>query len=193
LPDVIIDPIVFDDAGAGFPVTRLYVTTDGVAASGERVRAAIQAADPTAWVAIPTGQVSTVPQFAEVARIVGLGLIGSLLLAGCSLAVATMTGLLERRREYTFLRAAGMPVSRLRVLVLLQAGVPLIVVSSFSALLGVIAAQAILRMATVAEVPLPDPSLLGVLGVSLAVAMAVVVATLPAVDGLTRPTSLRSE
>jgi len=104
-----------------------------------------------------------------------------------------MTGLLERRREYTFLRAAGMPVARLRALVLLQAGVPLVVVSGFSALLGVVVAQAILRMATVAEVPLPDPSLAGVLGVSLAVAMAVVVAPLPAVDGLTRPTSLRSE
>jgi cell division protein FtsX len=193
LPDVILDPVVFGDAAAGFPVTRLYVTTDGAAASGERVRAAIQAVDPTAWVFIPSGKVSSVPQFAEVARIVGLGLIGSLLLAGCSLAVATMTGLLERRREYTFLRAAGMPVSRLRVLVLMQAGVPLVVVSGFSALLGVVVAQAILRMATVAEVPMPDPSLVGVLGVSLAVAMAVVVATLPAVDGLTRPTSLRSE
>jgi hypothetical protein len=193
LPDVILDPSTFGDAATGFPVTRLYVTTDGVAASGERVRAAIQAADPTAWVSITSGKVSSVPQFAEVARIVGLGLIGSLLLAGCSLAVATMTGLLERRREFTFLRAAGMPVSRLRVLVLLQAGVPLVVVSGFSALLGVVVAQAILRMATVADVPLPDPSLAGVLGVSLAVAMAVVVATLPAVDGLTRPTSLRSE
>jgi cell division protein FtsX len=193
LPDVIIDPAVFADAGVGFAVTRLYVTTDGAAASAERVRAAIQAADPTAWVYVASGQVSSNPQFAEVARIVGLGLIGSLLLAGCSLAVATMTGLLERRREYTFLRAAGMPVSRLRALVLLQAGVPLAVVSGFSALLGVGVAQVILRMATVAEVPLPDPSLAGVLGVSLAVAMAVVVATLPAVDGLTRPTSLRSE
>jgi hypothetical protein len=193
LPDVILDPSTFGDAAAGFPVTRLYVTTDGAAASGERVRAAIQAADPTAWVFIASGKVSSVPQFAEVARIVGLGLIGSLLLAGCSLAVATMTGLLERRREFTFLRAAGMPVARLRVLVLLQAGVPLVVVSGFSALLGVVVAQAVLRMAAGAEVPLPDPSLLGVLGVSLVVAMAVVVATLPAVDGLTRPTSLRSE
>jgi putative ABC transport system permease protein len=129
-----------------------------------------------------------------VARIVGLGLIGSLMLAGCSLAVATMTGLLERRREFTFLRAAGMPIARLRVLVLLQAGVPLFVVSGFSALLGVGVAQAVLRLADAsAAVPLPDASLAGVLGVSLAVAMAVVVATLPAVDGLTRPTSLRSE
>jgi hypothetical protein len=193
LPAVIIDPSVFGDAGAGFPVTRLYVTTDGAAASGERARAAVQAVDPTAWVYIASGKVSSVPQFAEVSRIVGLGLIGSLLLAGCSLAVATMTGLIERRREFTFLRAAGMPVARLRVLVLLQAGVPLIVVSGFSALLGVVVAQAILRMAASSAVPLPDPTLVLVLGASLAAAMAVVAATLPAVDGLTRPTSLRSE
>jgi hypothetical protein len=42
-------------------------------------------------------------------------------------------------------------------------------------------------------VPLPDVSIVWLLGASLAAAMAVVVATLPAVDGLTRPTSLRSE
>ena len=194
LPDVIIDPTAFGDAVARPPVTRLYVTTDSVAASGERVRAAIQAADVTAAVFLPDTKLSAVPQFSEVSRIVGLGLLGSLLLAGCSLAVATMTGLLERRREFTFLRAAGMPVSRLRVLVLLQAGVPLVVVSGVSALLGVGVAQVILGLADAsAVVPLPDASLAGVLGVSLAVAMAVVVATLPAVDGLTRPTSLRSE
>jgi ABC-type antimicrobial peptide transport system permease subunit len=119
--------------------------------------------------------------------------VGSLLLAGCSLAVATLTGLLERRREYTFLRAAGMPVSRLRALVLLQAGVPLVIVSGFSAFLGIAVTQAILRIADAPGATLPDPSLAWVLGASLAAAMAVVAATLPAIDGLTRPTSLRSE
>jgi cell division protein FtsX len=199
LPDVIIDPEVFAaDLGssgstAALPISRVYVTEDGSAATGERVRAAVQGAVPTAVVVLRDDQVSRVPQMAEVARIVGLGLLGSLMLAGCSLAVATMTGLLERRREYTFLRAAGMPVGRLRVLVLLQAGVPLVVVSGFSALLGVGVTQAILRIAEAPSVPLPDLSMVWLLAASAAAAMAVVVATLPAVDGLTRPTSLRSE
>jgi cell division protein FtsX len=205
LPDLFIDPETFSAAltassdgaapmtAADLPVTRLYVSTDGSAAAGERVRAAVQGLAPSAAVVLSGEEVSQTPQFAEVSRIVGLGLLGSLLLAGCSLAVATMTGLLERRREYTFLRAAGMPVSRLRALVLLQAGVPLVVVSSFSALLGIAVTQAMLRFADAPSVPLPDLSIIWLLGASLAAAMAVVVATLPAVDGLTRPTSLRSE
>ena len=205
LPDLFIDPETFTSAvtassdgaapmtAADLPVTRLYVNTDGSAATGERVRAAVQGAAPSAVVVLSGEEVSRIPQFAEVSRIVGLGLLGSLLLAGCSLAVATMTGLLQRRREYTFLRAAGMPVSRLRALVVLQSGVPLIVVSGFSALLGIAVAQAMLRLADTPSVPLPDVSIVWLLGASLAAAMGVVVATLPAVDRLTRPTSLRSE
>ena len=91
------------------------------------------------------------------------------------------------------LRAAGMPISRLRALVLLQAGVPLVVVSTVSAALGVAVAQGVLRIGGAPSVPLPDLSLVAVLVASLAVAMGVVTATLPAVDRLTRPQSLRSE
>jgi FtsH-binding integral membrane protein len=137
--------------------------------------------------------VATVPQFAEVGRIVSIGLIGSLAMAGCSLAVATITGLLQRRRQFVFLRAAGLPMSQLRALVLIQAGVPLVIVSGFSALLGVGVAQAILRLSTTVSVPLPEVSLVFVLAASMVVAMSVVAATLPAVDRLTRPQSIRSE
>jgi hypothetical protein len=51
----------------------------------------------------------------------------------------------------------------------------------------------VLRIGGAPSVPLPDLSLVAVLVASLAVAMGVVTATLPAVDRLTRPQSLRSE
>ena len=76
---------------------------------------------------------------------------------------------------------------------LIQAGVPLVIVSGFSALLGVGVAQAILRLSTTVSVPLPEVSLVFVLAASMLVAMSVVAATLPAVDRLTRPQSIRSE
>jgi cell division protein FtsX len=193
LPAVIIEPSALGPGVEDLPFKRLYVATDGTAAAAERVRAAIQAVDPMALVALAGDPLDKAPQFAEVARIVGLGLIGSLALAGCSLAVATTTGLLQRRRQFALLRAAGMPISRLRALVLLQAGVPLLAVSAVSVLLGVVVAQGVLRVAGVESAPLPDVSLLAVLGASLLVAMGVVVATLPAADRLTRPQSLRSE
>jgi hypothetical protein len=193
LPAILIDPSVLGAAASDFPVFELYVATDGSPATLERVRAAIQGVAAAASV-VPAGTVlSSVPQFEEVGRIVDLGLIGSLALAGCSLAVATVTGLLQRRRQFAFMRAAGLPMAQLRALVLIQAGVPLVVVSAFSALLGVGVAQAILRISPAASVPLPDASLVVVLAASMLVAMSVVAATLPAVDRLTRPQSLRSE
>ena len=70
---------------------------------------------------------------------------------------------------------------------------PLVAVSALSALLGTIVAQGVLRTSGVPNVPLPDISSLAVLAASLAVAMGVVVATLPALDRLTRPQSFRSE
>jgi cell division protein FtsX len=193
LPTVIVNPAFLGPAADFLPITRLYIATDGTPAAAERVRTAIQEVDPMAPVLLGNDPIDLVPQFAEVARIVGIGLIGSLALAGCSLAVATVTGLLGRRRQFALLRATGMPMSRLRALVLLQAGVPLLTVSLVSALLGVVVAQGVLRSAAVPDVPLPDPSLVVVLGASLSVAMAVVAATLPGVDRMTRPQSVRSE
>jgi ABC-type antimicrobial peptide transport system permease subunit len=193
LPDVLIDPSVVGPALDEFPVTQLFVATDGSSAAIERVRAAIQSVAPFAVIEPAGSAVSKVPQFAEVGRIVGIGLIGSLALAGCSLAVATITGLLQRRRQFALLRAAGLPMSRLRALVLIQSGVPLVVASAFSALLGVGVAQAILLLSPARTLPLPDVSLVLVLAGSVFVAMSVVAATLPGVDRLTRPQSIRSE
>ncbi len=65
-----------------------------------------------------------------------------------------------------------MPVSRLRALVLLQAGAPLLAVATLSAVLGIVVAQVILRLATVDAVPWPDPSLGLTLGFSLLGALA---------------------
>ena len=86
-----------------------------------------------------------------------------------------------------------MPVSRLRTLVMLQAGAPLVVVAAFSAVLGIAVAQGILRLATVDAVPPPDPSLALILGVSLAGALGVVALMLPPLERLTRPETARAE
>jgi hypothetical protein len=86
-----------------------------------------------------------------------------------------------------------MPVSRLRALVLLQAGAPLVAVAGFSAALGIAIAQAILRLADATEVALPDASLLLTLVVSLASAIALVALMLPPLERLTRPDAVRIE
>ena len=105
----------------------------------------------------------------------------------------TATGILDRRRQFALLRSAGMPVSRLRALVLLQAGAPLVAVAFFSAGLGIGVAQVILRLVTTATVPLPDASLVIIPGVSLLGALGVVALMLPPLERLTRPDSVRME
>ncbi|MEO7119252.1 MAG: FtsX-like permease family protein, partial [Candidatus Limnocylindrales bacterium] len=193
LPDVILDPSLFATAARQPALSRLYVTTDGSSAAAERVRTAIDVAAPAAFVRLTEESRSSNSVYAEFGRVVALGLAGSLVLAGCSLAVAVTTGILDRRRQFALLRSAGMPVSRLRALVLLQAGVPLITIALFSAALGVAVAQIVLRLASDVAVPLPDPSLLAILVVSLLGAMAIVAGTLPSLERLTRPEGLRVE
>jgi hypothetical protein len=193
LPLFIIEPSAVEAPGPAPSPTKFYVDTDGSAATAERVRTAVMADVPTAYVRLAGEDRESSRIYEEFGRVVGLGLIASLILAGCSLAVAVTTGILERRRQFALLRSAGMPVSRLRALVLLQAGAPLVAVAAFSAALGIAIAQAILRLADATEVALPDASLLLTLVVSLASAIALVALMLPPLERLTRPDAVRIE
>ena len=193
LPQFIIEPSVLGSSGREPSPNRFYVGTDGSAATEERVRTAVMASVPTAFVRLAVEDRESSHVYEEFGRVVGLGLLGSLVLAGCSLAVAVTTGVLERRRQFALLRSAGMPVARLRALVLLQAGAPLVAVAVFSAALGIVVAQVILRLADATTVSWPDPSLGVTLAVSLAGAMAVVALMLPPLERLTRPDSIRIE
>ena len=194
LPQLIVEPDALPPGRQPSP-TRFYVGTDGSASTGEGVRTAVLASVPTAYARLASESRDSSRVYEEFGRVVGLGLIGTLVLAGCSLAVAVTTGVLERRRQFALLRSAGMPVSRLRALVLLQAGAPLLTVATFSAALGIVVAQVILRLASRTEiaVPWPDPSLALILGASLLGALGVVALMLPPLERLTRPETARAE
>jgi hypothetical protein len=189
---VLIDPGLVRDLGA-FVVSRLYVGTDGAPGTDERVRSAILAAEPFAAVGLATERYVPNPVYTEIGRIVVLGLLMTMALAGCSLAVAVTTAVAERRRQFVFLRSAGMPASSLRAVVLLQAGIPLVAVAAFSGLLGVVVAEGILLVLGVGDLPLPILGIAGLLVASVTVAMAIVGLTLPSLERMTRPATLRVE
>ena len=65
--------------------------------------------------------------------------------------------------------------------------------AAFSAVLGIVVAQLVLRLATVDAVPWPDPSLGLILAASLIGALAVVALMLPPLERLTRPETARAE
>ena len=192
LTQFIVEPDALPVGQVASP-TKFYVTTDGSATTGEQLRTAVLASVPTAYVRLAAESRATSRVYEEFGRVVGLGLIGTLVLAGCSLAVAVTTSVLERRRQFALLRSAGMPVSRLRALVLLQAGAPLLAVAVLSAVLGIVVAQVILRLATVDAVPWPDPSLGLTLAASLLGALLVVALMLPPLERMTRPETARAE
>jgi hypothetical protein len=63
---------------------------------------------------------------ATVQRLVYIAVALTLLVAGCSLAVAVGGGLVERKRPFTLLRVSGTPTSTLYRVVFLEAVFPLI-------------------------------------------------------------------
>ena len=136
----------------GGTIAEILAQTDGDPASVERVRTAVEASHPDWTVSTPAEQRGQqFSQITEVGWIVVLGTIGTLLMAGCSLAVAVAGGLVERRRPLALLRLTGMPVRRLQSIVMLEAAPPLLIAAFVSAVLGVAVADSIVAMLANAE------------------------------------------
>jgi FtsX-like permease family len=119
----------------------------------------------------------------------------TVLVAGCSLAVSTGGGLVDRKRPFTLLRVGGTPLGTLSRVVLLEAVVPL--AAAMVAAAGIaygMSATAVVRLAPPGT---PIPALTGTyyatLGAGLAVALAVIAATLPLLGRITTPASVRFE
>jgi len=94
--------------------------------------------------------------------------------------------LLDRRRPFALLRLSGVPLRKLRSVLLLEAAAPLIAVAVVSGILGVLVSQLLLRLVLGnASVPLPDPSLAVLLLAGVVGALAIVAGTLPLVGPLT--------
>jgi hypothetical protein len=119
----------------------------------------------------------------------------TILVAGCSLAVSIGGGLVDRKRPFTLLRVGGTPLGTLSRVVLLEAVVPL--AAAVMIAVGIaygMCATAVMRL-TPPGTPIPDlnGTYWAALGVGLAVALAVIAATLPLLARITTPASVRFE
>ena len=194
LPQALIDPSVVPDATAAMQVDRVLIATNGDPVLIERVRTSFETALPTAIVV--TGAEARSDAFEtldELGRVVSLGVIGVLLLAGCSLAVAVVGGLLDRRRPFALLRQSGVPVALLRHVVLIEAIAPLVVVAAISAVLGAAVMQLMIASVSRLPAPPPDGSIVVLFVVSLGVAIATVALVLPMVGTVTDAQETRFE
>jgi hypothetical protein len=119
----------------------------------------------------------------------------TLVVAGCSLAVAVGGGLMDRKRPFTLLRVTGVQVGVLHRVVLLESVLPLTLAAVVAAAAGLGTAASVLRTLGLKEgsVTLPGHIYFATLGCALAASLAVLLATLPLLSCVTVPDEVRFE
>jgi hypothetical protein len=119
----------------------------------------------------------------------------TLIVAGCSLAVAAGGGLVDRKRPFTLLRVSGTPVGVLARVVLMEAAVPLLAATILAA--GIAYGTSILAFVRLAPtgtaIPQPGSDYYAFVGIGLAVAFGVITVTLPLLRRMTVPGNVRFE
>jgi hypothetical protein len=119
----------------------------------------------------------------------------TVLVAGCSLAVTVGGSLVERKRQFTLLRVSGTPRSVLTRVVLLESVLPLVTASVVAAATGLGVAIPLVKslLPGVTTTTFPGPSYYLTMAGGFAVAVLVVLATLPLLGRITQPERARFE
>jgi hypothetical protein len=119
----------------------------------------------------------------------------TLIVAGCSLAVAVGGGLVDRKRPFTLLRVSGTGVGVLAGVVLLEAAVPLVAATVLAA--GIAYGTSVLAFVRLAPAGTAIPQLgqdyYALMGVGLLIAFGVIAVTLPLLRRMTLPGNVRFE
>jgi hypothetical protein len=170
-------------------------------ASLERARTLL-----TSYTAL-TGSSSTPETFGEVAEArsvlfdeiqrVALVVVGlTLVVAGCSVAVAVAGSVVERKRPFTLLRLSGAPTQSLYKVAVLEAMVPLVAAALLAAFIGLITAGPVVKQLTnkgASPIALPGLSYCLVTGLGLLGALVMILAALPILGRITKPDTVRFE
>jgi len=130
-----------------------------------------------------------------VERLVFIAVALTLLVAGCSLAVAVGGGLVERKRPFSLLRLSGTPSSTLYKVVYLEGILPLVTATLVAAGAGYGISLLTVNKMSPKGTPLPT---LGhvyylTMGAGLAISLVVIFITLPLLGRITEPNNVRFE
>jgi hypothetical protein len=190
---------------AGLPLQAVLVRVNGPATL-ERVRTYLAVNAPP-QVAEGQGQSPTPPRtFGETLQIrtqradtlenlVYAAVALTLIVAGCSLAVAVGGGLVDRKRPFTLLRVSGIGIGVLSGVVLLEAAVPLVAATVLAA--GIAYGSSVLAFVRLAPAGTAIPQLghayFELMGVGLVIAFGVIAVTLPLLRRMTLPGNVRFE
>ncbi|MEU7874647.1 FtsX-like permease family protein [Dactylosporangium sp. NPDC049140] len=132
------------------PLAALLVATDTRPQTGDLVRTVIETTVPGDLSDLPwtAGELKAQNhrQLTQMTDISEAILLVTLIIAGCSLAVAVTGGLLERRHPFTLLRLAGMRPRDLSRVLVLETVAPLLGIAAVSVALGLAVAADVLRV-----------------------------------------------
>ena len=128
-------------------------------------------------------------------RLVSLAVALTILVAGCSLAVAIGGGLADRKRPFTLLRVGGTPARTLYQVVFLEAVVPLAAATVLAAAIAYgMSILTVMRLAPPGTaIPHLGHAYYATMGAGLAIALIVIGVTLPLLKRMTGPDSARFE
>jgi hypothetical protein len=176
------------------PVDAVVVATDGSSGSIERARTSLERAFPFEGtpVAVVALNPSTARLLAAIQDMTAVIIVASLIIAACSLAVSVMAGLGERKRPFSLLRLAGLPLGILRRVITLESAVPLFVVAVVSLVVGLVAAALYLSSQVGISFEVPGSTYWTAVFGGLAVSLAIVASTFPLLSRITGPEAARN-
>jgi ABC-type antimicrobial peptide transport system permease subunit len=133
--------------------------------------------------------------YLQVQRMISIIAGITMLIAGCSLAVAVTGSLVERKRPFTLMRVAGVGTPALYRAVLLETVLPLVAATGVAAGVGLALAYPIARVLAPDRhaLVLPQPSYLAIVGAALVLAIAVIASCLPLLGRITHTDNARFE
>jgi hypothetical protein len=177
------------------PVQSLVVTTNGSAQAQERARTVLERSDPGQDAPYTIGErerqsARQILQYQQLAEVV---ILVSLLIAGCSLAVTVAGGLNERKRPFSLLRLAGVPLAVLRRVVALESVVPLLASAVVSIGAALLAAQLFLRSQLHYSLEPLGMEYYVVVVLGIAASLAIIASMLPLLDRITGPETARND
>ncbi|MGH3164279.1 MAG: FtsX-like permease family protein, partial [Trebonia sp.] len=198
-------PIVGDstttaaDQAASLTLGGVLVKTND-SATLERVRTLLTEYTARAGTADPPetfGEVAQArsAQYEEIQQIALVVVWLTILVAGCSLAIAVCAGVVERRRPFTLIRLTGTPTRALYGVVLLESLVPLLTASIVAAGVGLAVAVPIVKQfaSKSTSIAFPGSSYFLSMGAGVIVSLLIILAALPLLNRVTNPNDARFE
>ncbi|MFF1255134.1 FtsX-like permease family protein [Pseudarthrobacter sp. NPDC058329] len=175
----------------------ILIGTDGTPEAMDRARTALNGSGITATPATSPEDFklqSSTRLIQGLAVLAYLGMFVAIAIAGLSLAVATASAVLDRKRVLGLMRLMGTPVSVVRHVIMREAAVPLLTVLLLSVGLGFLVAWLMVTFINDAyRLTWPAPDYFMALGLSLLLALGAVTATFRLIRSNTALTATRFE